>query len=42
MIKNKKGFTLTELLVVIAIRWSCPSRNWQNEFDYVVGMFEIN
>jgi general secretion pathway protein G len=22
--------------------WSCPSRNWQNEFDYVVGMFEIN
>ncbi|MEA3463593.1 MAG: type II secretion system protein [Patescibacteria group bacterium] len=20
--------------------WSCPSRNWQNEFDYVVGKFE--
>ena len=22
--------------------WSCPSRNWQNEFDYVVGAFESN
>jgi len=20
--------------------WSCPSRNWQNEFDWVVGGFE--
>ena len=20
--------------------WSCPSRNWQNEFDWVVGKFE--
>jgi prepilin-type N-terminal cleavage/methylation domain-containing protein len=22
--------------------WSCPSRNWQGEFDYVLGAFEIN
>jgi general secretion pathway protein G len=22
--------------------WSCPSRNWQGEFDYVFGAFEIN
>lgn len=22
--------------------WSCPSRDWQNEFDYVVGGFEYN
>jgi len=22
--------------------FSCPSRNWQDEFDYVVGKFEIN
>lgn len=20
--------------------WSCPSRNWQNEFDWVIGAFE--
>jgi prepilin-type N-terminal cleavage/methylation domain-containing protein len=22
--------------------WSCPSRNWQTGFDYVLGAFEIN
>jgi prepilin-type N-terminal cleavage/methylation domain-containing protein len=21
--------------------WNCPSRNWQNEFDWVIGGFEI-